>query len=220
MNCLKCGGFIGATAGIVHACGMAPFASVPYPVVDMPSEVERLRAENAELKRALGARVYSENVELKAEVERLRTMYEKQRDSVWEAVRHEQAERYQCESLVYEADQQRAAMRAERDEARAEVARLTATLPCGHNKVINDDSYGGCVCCSFHQSDKESDEENDRLTKLVAALEADRDRLDWLGMQDSSVYEFLSDLVGSRTPIRAVIDSGMESDPARKGEPE
>lgn len=60
----------------------------------------------------------------------------------------------------------------------AENERLTAVLPCGHNKAVNDDSYGGCATCALHQADKEADAEIATLRARIAELEGAKVDLD------------------------------------------
>ena len=46
---------------------------------------------------------------------------------------------------------------------RARLAEVEARLPCGHRKIDNDDSYGGCALCTLQRCSLEADDEIEAL---------------------------------------------------------
>lgn len=57
-------------------------------------------------------------------------------------------------------------------EKDAEIARLTSTFPCGHNRVVNDNGYGDCLRCQQYTAYEEDQAEIERLKQIILCLSA------------------------------------------------
>ncbi len=68
-----------------------------------------------------------------------------------------------------------------------EYVKETELLACGHRKKDNDDSYGGCVFCTYKNGYEEQDDAIDRweeALKEIAELPAERqDEAAWIAEQ-------------------------------------